>query len=131
MNIGRKMREIREDLGMSQAELARRAGVARNTVVLIEANKRKPSMRLLEKFAYLLRTEPGELMREPALTAKGEAPRGAQPEERRDAQFPTWTDILYFFLDSAAKSGEEVAAAWRAGQGWAPLLSWMTDTAVA
>jgi putative transcriptional regulator len=131
VNIGPKMREIRRDLGMTQAELARRAGVARNTVVLIEAGKRRPSIGLLEKFAHLLRTEPAELMREREFAGKGEAPRGAWTEEREEVQIPTWKDFLYLLLNSAAESGEEVAATYRAGHGWGHLLRWMTDTAFA
>jgi transcriptional regulator with XRE-family HTH domain len=65
MNIGARVREAREDLGMSQAELARRAGVARNHIVMIEHGGRTPSVGLLEKIAHELRTEPAELLREP------------------------------------------------------------------
>jgi transcriptional regulator with XRE-family HTH domain len=65
MNIGGRVRELREDLGMSQAELARRVGAARNTVVMIENGSRVPSMALLEKLARELRTEPAELLKEP------------------------------------------------------------------
>jgi transcriptional regulator with XRE-family HTH domain len=114
VNIGRKMREIREDLGMSQAELARRAGVARNTVVLIEANKRTPSVGLLETFAHLLRTEPAELVREPTLTRKDEPLRGARPEERKEAQLLTWRNLVSSVMDTTAESGEEVPAVARA-----------------
>lgn len=113
MNIGRKMREIREDLGMSQAELARRAGVARNTVVLIEAGKRRPSVGLLEKLARQLRTEPAELVREPAFTGKGEVPRMPGPEEREETNLRTWRHLLSL-LSSAAESSEEASAAVRA-----------------
>jgi transcriptional regulator with XRE-family HTH domain len=66
MNIGRRIRAVREDLGMPQAELARRAGVASNTIYLIETDRRRPSVGLLEKIARELRTEPAELMRESA-----------------------------------------------------------------
>src|SRR5215212_2054998 len=75
MNIGQKVREVREDLGMSQAELARRAGVARNYIVMIEGGGRTPSVGLLERIARVLRTEPAELLREPVPLAE------ASPEQ--------------------------------------------------
>jgi putative transcriptional regulator len=65
MDIGQRVREIRKDLGMSAAELARRTGVARNTIVMIEAGRRTPSLGLVEKIARELRTEPADLFKEP------------------------------------------------------------------
>ena len=78
MDIGTRVREVREDLGMSQAELARRAGVARNHIVMIEAGSRTPSLALLERIAHELRTEPAELLREPVPLA----PKDPQQWER-------------------------------------------------
>jgi transcriptional regulator with XRE-family HTH domain len=78
MDIGTRVREVREDLGMSQAELARRAGVARNHIVMIEAGSRSPSLALLERIAHELRTEPAELLREPVPLA----PKDPQQWER-------------------------------------------------
>jgi transcriptional regulator with XRE-family HTH domain len=66
MDIGRRIRDVREDLGMPAAELARRVGVAPNTVWRYEAGEREPSMAMLEKIARALRTEPAELLREPS-----------------------------------------------------------------
>jgi len=65
MNIGQRIKEVREELGMQAAVLARRVGVAPNTIYRIEAGDRTPSVALLEKIARELRTEPAELMREP------------------------------------------------------------------
>jgi transcriptional regulator with XRE-family HTH domain len=77
MDIGRRIREVREDRGMPRTVLARRVGVADNTIWRIEAGRRTPSLDLLEKVARELRTEPAELMRDPALgSGKGEAPQG-------------------------------------------------------
>jgi transcriptional regulator with XRE-family HTH domain len=66
MNIGQRVREAREDLGMQRTVLARRVGVAENTIYRIETAKRMPSVELLEKIARELRTEPAEFLREPA-----------------------------------------------------------------
>src|SRR5215217_2875437 len=61
MDIGRRIRDVREALGMPAAELARRVGVAPNTVWRYEFGEREPSMAMLEKIARALRTEPAEL----------------------------------------------------------------------
>lgn len=70
MDIGRRIRDVREDLGMPAAELARRVGVAPNTVWRYESGEREPSMAMLEKIARALRTEPAELLREPSPLAE-------------------------------------------------------------
>jgi putative transcriptional regulator len=80
MDVGQRVREIRKDLGMSAAELARRTGVARNTIVMIEAGRRTPSLGLVEKIARELRTEPADLFREPV--PFGDAPKGAGHEKQ-------------------------------------------------
>jgi transcriptional regulator with XRE-family HTH domain len=79
MDLGRRIREVREDLGMPAAVLARRIGVAPNTVWRYESGEREPSMAMLEKIARELRTEPAELLREPVPLA--EAPQETGPPE--------------------------------------------------
>ncbi|MDP9475643.1 MAG: helix-turn-helix domain-containing protein [Actinomycetota bacterium] len=62
---------------MQRTVLARRVGVAENTIYRIETGKRTPSVELLEKIARELRTEPAELLRElaePVGAGKDEAP---------------------------------------------------------
>jgi len=98
MNVGQRIREVREDLGMQATVLARRAGVAPNTIYRIETGERTPSMALLEKIARELRTEPAELLREPVpladapeagLTGQAEAaksPASDTPEEEQAAE---------------------------------------------
>jgi transcriptional regulator with XRE-family HTH domain len=70
MDIGRRIRDVREDLGMPAAELARRVGVAPNTVWRYESGEREPSMAMLQKIARALRTQPAELLREPSPSAE-------------------------------------------------------------
>lgn len=70
MDIGRRIRDVREDLGMPAAELARRVGVAPNTVWRYESGEREPSMAMLEKIARALRTQLAELLREPSPSAE-------------------------------------------------------------
>jgi len=47
--VGARLRTIREELGVSQRELARRAGVTNATISLIEKNKSSPSVSSLKK----------------------------------------------------------------------------------
>jgi transcriptional regulator with XRE-family HTH domain len=48
-DIGTRLRAIREQQGLSQRELARRAGVTNATISLIEKNKSSPSVSSLKK----------------------------------------------------------------------------------
>src|SRR5215203_6089834 len=92
MNIGQRIREVREDLGMQAAVLARRVEVAPNTIYRIETGDRLPSVGLLEKIAWELRTEPAELLRGPnvplaeveALGDPAWVPREDELEELRE-----------------------------------------------
>src|SRR5215207_8337223 len=66
MDIGQRIREVREELGMPVTVLARRAGAAPATIYRIESGNRTPSMALLEKIAKELRVPPSALMQEPS-----------------------------------------------------------------
>ncbi len=48
---GAAVKRLRDARGWSQRELARRVGVARNTVARIETGNRRPSLALLERLA--------------------------------------------------------------------------------
>jgi len=54
MVIGMRIRDIREGLGMTQSELAERAGIGRTTLVNIEAGKQKTALHHLYKIAEYL-----------------------------------------------------------------------------
>lgn len=86
---------------MPAAELARRTGVARNTIVMIEAGSRTPSMALLERIARELRTEPSELLKEPAASGKVSAP--PEPWRPLDAKGP---DPLGGWIGRALSEGD-------------------------
>src|SRR5215212_1617330 len=58
MDIGRRIREVREEVGMAGAVLARRAGVSKNHLYMIEHGDRTPSVALLESIARELKVEP-------------------------------------------------------------------------
>ena len=69
-----RVRELREALGLTQAELAERAGVRRATVSRIEnAHITSIDMNVLERLADVLAVEPGFLI---ARVAGGRRPRG-------------------------------------------------------
>jgi transcriptional regulator with XRE-family HTH domain len=94
MDVGQRIREAREDLGMPQTVLARRVGVNRNTIWRYESGEHEPSFAMLQKIARELRTEPAEFLREPVPLAEAprRAGRAATPEpgvEREYGPAPT------------------------------------------
>lgn len=56
-----KLREIRIDIGMSVAELARRANTSRQTITNIELHGQEPSGFLMLNIAKVLRRDPREI----------------------------------------------------------------------
>ena len=52
--IRNRVRELREERGLSQSELARRTGVTRQTIHAIENNKYDPTLGLAMRLARLL-----------------------------------------------------------------------------
>ncbi len=58
----RRVREIREQLGLSQDELAHKAGLHRTYVGAIERNERNITIRTLAKLAGALRCRPADLL---------------------------------------------------------------------
>ena len=49
LDVGARLRRVREARGLSQRELARRSGVTNGTISLIEQNKNSPSVASLKK----------------------------------------------------------------------------------
>jgi len=56
-----KIKELRNELGLSQEELASRVGVRRETVIFLEKGKYNPSLRLAYNTAKALNTTIDEL----------------------------------------------------------------------
>lgn len=54
MNITKKIRELRENKGMSQAELAKAAGLSTTYISLMESGKKSPTLKSLEKISTAL-----------------------------------------------------------------------------
>lgn len=70
MDVGRRIRELREEQHLTQEELGRRAGVDSQTVYRYEAGSRFPSLAKLEEIAQALGVGPEELVRAPLVQAK-------------------------------------------------------------
>ncbi len=82
MNVGQRIREAREELGMQRTVLARRLGVASNTLWRYESGEREPSMAMLERVARELHTDPAEFLREPGLVGAVQHRAGVEDERR-------------------------------------------------
>ena len=54
MNIGSRIKEVRKHKGLSQAEAAKAAGIAINSLRLYEAGSRQPNIEQLENIAHAL-----------------------------------------------------------------------------
>lgn len=62
MTPGDHLRERREELGLSQAEVARRGGLCRETVSLWESNRKAPGLRSLSVIVEVYDLDAGQLM---------------------------------------------------------------------
>jgi transcriptional regulator with XRE-family HTH domain len=65
MSVGSRIRDLRIDRRLGQGDLARRAGIAQNTLSLIELGQRSPTVTTLEKIARGLGVQPAELLERP------------------------------------------------------------------
>src|SRR5918997_3793121 len=79
--IGEEVRNRREELGLTGAQLAARAGMAPSAVSQIETGKRTPNSTSVIKLAAALGVEAGDLF------PKGQAPLPLESEERRPLVF--------------------------------------------
>jgi DNA-binding XRE family transcriptional regulator len=57
-----RLREVRQKAALTQLELAERAGVARTTVMRLEAGWKNPNPHTVRKLARVLRVKPVDLM---------------------------------------------------------------------
>jgi DNA-binding XRE family transcriptional regulator len=63
MMIGAKIAMLRNTLGWSQAELAKKVGLTRTSIVQIESGKQRFAFHTIEKFATAFNTSPKHLLR--------------------------------------------------------------------
>lgn len=62
MDIGKRLRELREAKGLSQGDIERRSGLLRSYISQVEGGYTAPSLATLEKFAKALEVEPYQLL---------------------------------------------------------------------
>ncbi|HUU14728.1 MAG TPA: helix-turn-helix transcriptional regulator [Terriglobia bacterium] len=62
MNIGKRLRDLREAKGLSQGDIERRSGLLRSYISRVEGGYTAPSLSTLEKFAKALEVEPYQLL---------------------------------------------------------------------
>jgi transcriptional regulator with XRE-family HTH domain len=62
MNIGQRIRTLREAKGLSQGDVERRSGLLRSYISRVEGGYTAPSLATLEKFAKALEVEPYQLL---------------------------------------------------------------------
>lgn len=74
------VRRIRRERGLSQQELADKAGIGQDSISAIETGKHEPHPRTLRKLANALGVEVADFFREPALAGKAEAPEAGRPK---------------------------------------------------
>jgi transcriptional regulator with XRE-family HTH domain len=60
--IGEGLRRLREARALRQEDLAKRAGIGKNTVYRIEKNRTEPHMTTIRKLADALGVDPRELV---------------------------------------------------------------------
>jgi transcriptional regulator with XRE-family HTH domain len=61
--IGKRLKDLRIRVALTQEELAAKAGIGKNTVNRVERNITEPHMSTLRKLAEALGVEPHELVR--------------------------------------------------------------------
>jgi transcriptional regulator with XRE-family HTH domain len=62
MNIGRRIRMLREAKGLSQGDIERRSGLLRSYISRVEGGYTAPSLATIEKFAKALDVEPYQFL---------------------------------------------------------------------
>lgn len=62
MDIGKRLRTMRESKGLSQGDIERRSGLLRSYISRVEGGYTAPSLTTLAKFAKALDVEPYQLL---------------------------------------------------------------------
>ena len=62
MDLGKRIRALREAKGLSQGDIERRSGLLRSYISRVEGGYTAPSFSTLEKFAKALAVEPYQLL---------------------------------------------------------------------
>ena len=95
MRLGRRLRELREQIGVSQAQLAGQAEVSQGYLCQLEREEVKnPSAAILLRLAKALYVDPHELM-----DAAGYTPVRSPNEANNDYHARVDPDLLKFLAD--------------------------------
>jgi transcriptional regulator with XRE-family HTH domain len=62
MDVGKRLRQLREVKGLSQGDIERRSGLLRSYISRVEGGYTAPSLATLEKFSKALEVEPYQLL---------------------------------------------------------------------
>jgi len=62
MDIGKRIRALREAKGLSQGDIEKRSGLLRSYISRVEGGYTAPSLTTLEKFSKALEVEPYQLL---------------------------------------------------------------------
>ena len=114
MNIGKRLRVLREAKGLSQGEIERRSGLLRSYISRVEGGYTAPSLSTLEKFARALKVEPYQLLfqkpgqpRSAALPNHPALPRSASRLLRLYEEMPAGDSKLLLLV--ATNIGSKIA----------------------
>ena len=67
--FGERLTQLRRRRGLTQAQLARLAGLTQQGICLLEQGKRRPLLETCQKLANALEVDPVELLKEPTANA--------------------------------------------------------------
>jgi len=79
MSLASHVRRIREEIGLTQTELADAAGLRQATISQIETGRRTPALSTVFKLASALGVSAGELLQESGPAGGCDHPAGPEP----------------------------------------------------
>jgi len=69
--VGFRLKELREKAGLSQSQLAIKAGVRQATISDLEGGKTRRLLEVIDKLSAALKVEPGDLLHRVSSTKRG------------------------------------------------------------
>ena len=123
-SLAERLRVLRAQRGMTLVEAAEQAGVGRDTLSDLERGRRHPAMPTLAKIAQGYGVPVEDLLEEPALVGKDEAPREAGPanvhqlfaeHQARPAWLRAFDESLRFRAQAKMRLGEQLSL-WEAAK---------------
>jgi transcriptional regulator with XRE-family HTH domain len=123
-SLAERLRVLRARQGLSLTEASKRAGITRDTLSDLERGKRHAYMPTLAKIAQGYGVPVEDLLEEPALAGKGEAPREAGPDnvhqlfaehQARPAWLQAFDESLRFRSQAKMRLGEQLSL-WEAAK---------------